>query len=166
MSMYMFHKIVSIGALDEYILYAQFEDGVIKSYDVKQLFPKYPSFQQFLTEPDLFSKVHVDTGGYGIVWNEYLDLDSNEIWYNGRTEDSPFSHLLSFSAATSRWSLESSTLRKAIVYGKLIPGRDCCKYGKQWVVTTHAMIREYGQPAHMATETSCAAESGTEYNKP
>ncbi|MCQ2404030.1 MAG: hypothetical protein MJ202_09930, partial [Lentisphaeria bacterium] len=29
---------------------------------------------------------------------------------------------------------------------KLVNGVDACKYGKQWVVTTAAMQREYGQP--------------------
>ena len=27
-------------------------------------------------------------------------------------------------------------------------GIDCCKYGKQWVITEEAMIREYGNPEH------------------
>ena len=38
------------------------------------------------------------------------------------------------------------TLRKAITYGKLVEGVDVCKFGKQWVVSTEAMKREYGEP--------------------
>ena len=47
--------------------------------------------------------------------------------------------------ATELWGLNESTLRKAIVYGKLVNGVDVCKFGKQWVVSVDAMEREYGQ---------------------
>jgi hypothetical protein len=146
MNEFVFHRITSIGALDDCILCAQFEEGVIKTYDIKKLFHKVPAFRVFETKPELFFSVHVDTGGYGIVWNNELDLDSNEIWHNGQTENSPFNNLISFGTATSQWGLSESTLRKAISYRKLIPGRDCCKFGKQWVITREAMLREYGQP--------------------
>ena len=58
----------------------------------------------------------------------------------------PFDGLLSFAEATSLWGLNESTLRKAVVYGKLVQDVDCKKFGKQWVVTKEAMIREYGEP--------------------
>ena len=45
--------------------------------------------------------------------------------------------------ATQLWGLNESTLRKAIAYGKLVNGVDACKYGKQWVISTEAMKREY-----------------------
>ena len=51
-----------------------------------------------------------------------------------------------FSGATALWCLNESTLRKAITYGKLVNGVDVCKYGKQWVISSDAMVREYGQP--------------------
>ena len=35
-------------------------------------------------------------------------------------------------------------------------GVDCCKYGKQWVITTKAMYREYGKPRNRYTETTDA----------
>ena len=44
------------------------------------------------------------------------------------------------------WGLNESTLRKAITYGKLVNGVDVCKFGKQWVISTEAMRREYGVP--------------------
>ena len=65
---------------------------------------------------------------------------------NGVPAKTPFDGLLSFFDATSIWGLNESTLRKAINYGKLKPGIDALKFGKQWVVTRDAMIREYGQP--------------------
>lgn len=51
-----------------------------------------------------------------------------------------------FTDATKLWGLNESTLRKAIAYGKLVNAVDACKYGKQWVISTETMKREYGQP--------------------
>ena len=53
---------------------------------------------------------------------------------------------MAFTDATQLWGLNESTLRKAIAYGKLVNGVDACKYGKQWVISTEAMHREYGEP--------------------
>ena len=141
----MFHKIKSIKALPDYRLRVQFAEGCTKIYDVKLLFEKIPAFED-LKDVNLFSDVYVDVGGYGIVWNDDLDLSCDELWENGISVETPFDGLISFSDATSLWSLNESTLRKAISYGKLIEGVDACKFGKQWVVSRNAMLREYGEP--------------------
>lgn len=62
------------------------------------------------------------------------------------TNPSPFDGLMSFREATDRWGLNESTLRKAVEYGKLCVGTDVQKFGKQWVITSEAMEREYGAP--------------------
>ena len=96
--------------------------------------------------PELFSSVEVDKGGCGIIWNDDLDLSCDELFENGKTVKTPFDGLMAFTDATQLWGLNESTLRKAIAYGKLVNGVDACKYGKQWVISTEAMKREYGQP--------------------
>ena len=55
-----------------------------------------------------------------------------------------FKGLLSFSEAARQWGLNGSTLRKALEYGKIVEGVDCKKFGRDWVITEKAMIREYG----------------------
>lgn len=50
-----------------------------------------------------------------------------------------FAQLLSLSEAAEIWGIDESTIRKAIAAGRLKPGIDCRKFGKQWVVTAHAM---------------------------
>jgi hypothetical protein len=35
----------------------------------------------------LFNSVHVDKHGYGIVWNDELDLSESELWINGLPAD-------------------------------------------------------------------------------
>ncbi len=35
--------------------------------------------------PGLFKQVKVDVGGYGIIWNDELDLECNELYFEGVT---------------------------------------------------------------------------------
>ncbi len=42
-----------------------------------------PQFQEIINNPSLASKVHADTGGYGVSWSDDLDLDSETIWEDG-----------------------------------------------------------------------------------
>ncbi len=142
----MFHKVKTVNALPDYRLSVQFAEGVTKIYDVKPLFAKWKQFKALENSPELFSCVEVDTGGYGIVWNDDLDLSCDELFENGQTVETPFDGLMAFTEATQLWGLNESTLRKAIAYGKLVNGVDACKYGKQWVISMDAMKREYGQP--------------------
>jgi hypothetical protein len=139
----MFHKIKNVSPLPEYKLSVQFAEGVTKIYDVKPLFQKIPVFKSLESNND-FGSVYVDVGGYGIIWNDELDLSCDELWNNGVEVQTPFDGLIAFSDATQLWGLNESTLRKAISYGKLVNGVDVCKFGKQWVVSIDAMKREYG----------------------
>lgn len=141
----MFHKVKNVFPLDDYRLSIQFAIGVTKIYDVKPLFEWKAIFNN-LKNDNLFSKVFVDVGGCGIVWNDDLDLSCEELWENGIEVKTPFDGLISMADATDIWGLNESTLRKAISYGKLINGVDVCKYGKQWVISMDAMKREYGMP--------------------
>ena len=140
----MFHKIKNVSALPDYNISVQFSEGVTKLYDIKPLFEKLPIFKSFLENPEEFASCSVDIGGYGIIWNDDLDLSCDELWENGVKVETPFDGLMAFSDATELWGLNESTLRKAITYGKLVNGVDVCKFGKQWVVSIDAMKREYG----------------------
>ena len=140
----MFHKVKRVTALPNYKLSVQFSEGVTKLYDVNTLFDKIAAFRYLTENPAEFECVSVDVGGYGVIWNDDLDLSGDELWENGITVKTPFDGLLALSDATELWGLNESTLRKAISYGKLVNGIDVCKFGKQWVVSAEAMQREYG----------------------
>lgn len=142
----MFHKVKSVSALQNFRLSVQFCEGVTKLYDMNPLFEKMPFFAELKEDPELFYAVYVDVGGYGVVWNDELDLSCDELWEHGVEVKTPFDGLMAFSDATALWGLNESTLRKAITYGKLVNGVDVCKFGKQWVVSAEAMRREYGVP--------------------
>ncbi len=140
----MFHKIKNVSALPDFRLSVQFSEGVTKLYDMNPCAEKLPSFRSLLKNQELFSCVTVDTGGYGIIWNDEYDLSCDELWENGMQIQTPFDGLIALSDATALWGLNESTLRKAISYGKLVNGVDVCKFGKQWVISSEAMQREYG----------------------
>ena len=142
----MFHKIKAVSPLPDFRLSVQFSEGVTKIYDVKPLFSKWEAFQTLRDSPEIFSDVAVDIGGYGVIWNDEIDLSCDELYAGGETIQTPFDGLMAFTDATQLWGLNESTLRKAIAYGKLINGQDVCKFGKQWVISSEAMRREYGAP--------------------
>ena len=142
----MFHKVKSVNALPDFKLSVQFSEGVTKIYDVASLFDKWSMFAPLKESPEMFYTVEVDAGGYGVIWGDELDISCDELWANGKEIDTPFDGLMAFSDATFLWNLNESTLRKAITYGKLVNGVDVCKFGKQWIVSMDAMIREYGEP--------------------
>lgn len=79
----MFHRIKSVKPLPDMILHVEFLDGNRKHYDVKPLLHKWEVFKD-LKENNLFSYVNVDVGGYGVTWNEDIDLACNELWENGK----------------------------------------------------------------------------------
>ena len=141
----MFHKIKNVIPLKDFKLSIQFAEGITKIYDMKKLIENNKLFAD-LKDINLFNSVEVDIGGYGVIWNDDIDISCDELFENSKKIDTPFDGLMAFSDATDIWGLNESTLRKAIIYGKLINGIDVCKFGKQWVVSIKAMKREYGIP--------------------
>lgn len=142
-----FHKIKGVSTLPDMRLTVHFVNGTTKIYDIKPLEKRFSVFRA-LENKALFDNVEVDQGGYGIVWNDDLDLSCDELWENGTEVVTPFDGLMSFSEASELWGLSESTLRKAIAYGKIVPGLDARKYGKQWIIDRNAMLREYGDPVN------------------
>lgn len=77
------HRIKSVKPLGDCIILIVFFDGTIKEYDVKKFFSIFPQFKAFDTDKGLFGRVRVDPGGYGISWNDSLDLDADDLWEGG-----------------------------------------------------------------------------------
>ena len=141
----MFHKIRSVTPLENLELLVVFCEGITKKYNCKRLMEFNKVFNDLL-KPNIFEKVKVDVGGYGILWNKSLDVSCNELFYHGETVESIFNGLIAARDATELWGLNESTLRKAISYGKLKVGIDVSKMGNQWIISVEAMVREYGEP--------------------
>lgn len=141
----MFHKVKEVRPLPGLLLNVQFANGSTKLYDMTPLTQRFDEFRD-LEKDHVFEDVEVDPGGYGISWNDDLDLSSEELWEHGESVKTEFDGLMSFADASELWGLNESTLRKAVSYGKIVAGVDARKFGKQWVVTYDAMLREYGEP--------------------
>lgn len=82
----MFHKIKTVLPKENLIIEVEFENEIKKEYDIKKIINKWNVFES-LKDNELFKKVKVDVGGYGISWNENIDLSCEEIWQNGKKID-------------------------------------------------------------------------------
>lgn len=79
----MFHKIKNVSALQNYKLFVQFTEGVSKIYDVLPLIKNFDIFSE-LTSKEEFSSVTVDVNGYGVIWEDKIDISCNELFLNGK----------------------------------------------------------------------------------
>lgn len=59
-----------------------FNDGSKRIYDCGQLLNR-AEFEP-LKNVAFFRQVRVDAGGYGVSWNDRIDLSEYELWTNGR----------------------------------------------------------------------------------
>ena len=73
-------KILSVQALENKKLLVKFVNDVEKIYDCNPLL----SLDMFevLKNDAFFKAVKVDSGGYGISWNDDADLSEYELWTN------------------------------------------------------------------------------------
>jgi hypothetical protein len=78
-------KIAGVKALPGKHLEVIFENGVRKDYDCNPV-SKRPKFFM-LKDEGFFRSVKVDTGGYGISWNDDVDVSEYEAWENGTVID-------------------------------------------------------------------------------
>ena len=74
-------KVHSVKPLDGKRLEVRFTNGVEKVYDCKNLLD-LEMFQPLKNET-FFRSITVDPGGYGVSWNDRVDLSEYELWVNG-----------------------------------------------------------------------------------
>lgn len=78
------HRIITkIEPKENMELIATFADGEVVSFDVKTMIEKYPVFRT-LEDEELFNSVVIDGAGYGVSWNDELDLSSDGIYNHGK----------------------------------------------------------------------------------
>ena len=80
----MFHRVKSVSPDGDLKLLVHFEDGTIKRYDVMPALRRWDAFAPLLSVPGLFGLVKRDPGGYGVSWNDEIDLSCDELWDNGQ----------------------------------------------------------------------------------
>jgi hypothetical protein len=86
MSKPVFHRIHTVSVIEPFRLRAVFVDGTEKEYDL-QRWKHCPEFSLLFRHPALQTAVRVEPGGYGISWNDNIDLSAEEIFGNGTNAD-------------------------------------------------------------------------------
>lgn len=74
-------KIKNVFPKDNFQLLVTFDNNSQKEYDCNQILNR-PEFKPLLNKA-FFRSVKVDLGGYGISWNDDIDLSEYELWVNG-----------------------------------------------------------------------------------
>ncbi len=136
-------KVKAVYPYEELNIIVVFENNVVKKYDTKQLFSQFDWYRE-LENPDIFNLVQVEAGGYGVSWNENIDISEDELWENSKPFVSAFDGLMSFAEAAQKWNIDDSTLRKAVANGRFIENVDIKKFGKQWVIREASMKNVFG----------------------
>ncbi len=78
-----FPRIVSAKAIDNHNLIIEFDNQEKKKYNIIPLLNK--SMFEPLKNPAFFKNVHVESGGYAVIWNEDIDISEYELWSHGQT---------------------------------------------------------------------------------
>jgi hypothetical protein len=78
-------KVIEVKVLSPLKLELSFDNGELRLYDVSQLILK-PPFDE-LANFNLFKQVKVDHHGYGIYWDDNLDLAESELFENSTLVD-------------------------------------------------------------------------------
>jgi hypothetical protein len=81
MSINSYPRVESVKPLKDKRLLVTFHNEVAKIYDCASLL-KDEVFSP-LTDDVLFKCVKIDQGGYGISWNDEIDLSESELWLQG-----------------------------------------------------------------------------------
>jgi hypothetical protein len=74
-------RITYLQALPNYRLFLIFDNGEIKIYSLSERLQS-PAFAP-LKDESLFNTVRLANGGYGVIWNDEIDLSEYELWVKG-----------------------------------------------------------------------------------
>ncbi|MBO4830961.1 MAG: DUF2442 domain-containing protein [Oscillospiraceae bacterium] len=77
-------KIEDVVPLQNNSLLVFFRDGTIRRCDLTEYFEKAQRFSVLSRRPDYFARVHIQTGGYGIQWDENLSVSDSELYKMGK----------------------------------------------------------------------------------
>ena len=80
----MFIRATKVAFLKDTIIEVTFQDGNVFQYDISNLFDRFPIFKVLKENKELFYSGHLDNGGYGIIWNDTLDLSAMSVYYVGK----------------------------------------------------------------------------------
>lgn len=109
----MFHKAKSLEFKEGTVLELSFRNGEIRRYDISALYDRYPQMKA-LENRELFLSGKL-AGGYGIIWNDDLDLEVETVYEDG--ED--FGHVSEMSNAIVADAVTKARLSKGLTQADL-----------------------------------------------
>ncbi len=77
-------RIEEVIPMEDHKLLVFFQNGVTKLCDVKMYLEEHSKYRILLQREDYFQQVQVQTGGYGIEWDETLYLMDDYLYQTGR----------------------------------------------------------------------------------
>lgn len=77
-------KIEDVIPLQNRCLLVFFRDGTVRKCDLTTYFEKTPRFAILLNHPDYFAGVGIQTGGYGVQWDENLTIPDSVLYKTGK----------------------------------------------------------------------------------
>jgi hypothetical protein len=77
------HLVQSVTPLKNHRLFVVFQDASERVYDTTPLFDEIPVFKRLAEDSELFFTVRPENSGNAIVWDDSLDLASDELYSNG-----------------------------------------------------------------------------------
>ena len=77
-------KIEDVIPLPNCSLLVFFQDGTVRKCDLTAYFEKTPRFSILLNRSEYFSGVEIQTGGYGVQWDENLFIADSVLYRSGR----------------------------------------------------------------------------------
>ncbi len=80
------------------------------------MFEKWDAFKALSSVKGLFEQVKVDTGGYGISWNDDIDLSCNELWENGMPIEVAADDLRAIQAAHEEYAQDETVSHNDIYW--------------------------------------------------
>lgn len=101
----MFMNATKVRFLEDVTLELTFQDGKVIRYNMARLFSKYPQLEELRRNRKLFLSGHLDVGGYGVIWNDELDIDATSVYECGEVvghEDTTINQQIGVLLATTR----------------------------------------------------------------
>ena len=83
----MFHDATKVCFKEKTIVEITYRDGNVIQFDIRSLYDKYPQFKVLEEDQQLFYSGQLDPGGYGVVWNDELDLSMSGVYRIGKVVD-------------------------------------------------------------------------------
>ena len=79
----MYNRLTNVSFKENLIIIAKFNDGKVVSYDIRQLYEQFPIFKELEKNPVLFINGKIAPGGCGIIFNDEIDIATEELYEFG-----------------------------------------------------------------------------------